>query len=169
MRHSLSFLAFRSPWSVSLTTSLLTSLVVVQGVAQAGDIAARRTSDSSFSSSFVGDLAVMNDLEPLAQIAGMQQGSLTASFDPAAPQPAAADPGIRASVPASDRSKAMADGGEMFAASKTVLPLLVADMEPVVSPVSRPMAGRLVGARPTLPLSYRVPGNALPLTRLPNN
>ncbi|MFM8735264.1 MAG: hypothetical protein ACKOC8_08735 [Pirellulales bacterium] len=41
--------------------------------------------------------------------------------------------------------------GEVFTNSKSVVPLLVGDLEPTVVRVSRPMAGRSVGARPSLP------------------
>lgn len=40
---------------------------------------------------------------------------------------------------------------EVFANSKAVVPLLVGDLEPTIVRVSRPMAGRSVGARPSLP------------------
>jgi hypothetical protein len=71
---------------------------------------------------------------------------------------AAADTELRTSVPAANRSRSLFGGGEVFANSAAVLPLLVSDLEPAISPVSRPLSGRLVGARPSLPI------NRTPLT-----
>ena len=109
----------------------------------------------------VGDLAVMVDLEPLAEIAAMQRDQLVAA--PTLGQPIGqADTHLRSSVPSAARARTLFGGGEVFANSATVLPLLVVDLEPAASPVSRPLSGgRLVGARPSLPL------NRVPLTRLP--
>lgn len=103
--------------------------------------------------SVVGDLANMSDLEPLAEIAAMQRYEYSAipSFTKAST--VAADTHLRASVPASNRSRSLFGGGDVFANTATVLPLLVSDMGPVVSSVARPMSGRLVGARPSLPLT----------------
>jgi len=56
----------------------------------------------------------------------------------------------RQSVPARDRA-ASYGGGEFFANSKTVLPLLVADLQPRPATTARPMSGRSVGARPAAP------------------
>jgi hypothetical protein len=94
----------------------------------------------------------MNDLEPLAEIAAMQRHE-SAIPTYAKASSAAADTHLRASVPAANRSRSLFVGGDVFANSAAVLPLLVGDMGPAVSPVSRPMSGRLVGARPSLPLT----------------
>jgi hypothetical protein len=130
-----------------------TVVVVAMGSVHAGDMA-----PGSFdSTNLVGELAVMNDLEPLAETAAIaKQKDRFISARPAAPLGGVTTE-LRASVPAANRSRSLVGGSEVFANSKSILPLLVGDMEPVVSPVSRPMSGRLVGARPSLPLLNRVP------------
>ena len=135
------------------------SVVAALGVSAGGADAADRD-PSVTGNSVVGDLAVMNDLEPLSAIAALTRNELSAAptFVSAAVTPA--DTQLRASVPASNRSRSLVASGEVFANSAAVLPLLVGDMEPVVSTVSRPMSGRLVGARPSLPL------NRVPLTQV---
>jgi hypothetical protein len=95
----------------------------------------------------------MNDLEPLAEIAAMQRHEQSAIPTYARAASASADTHLRASVPAANRSRSLFVGGDVFANSAAVLPLLVGDMGPAVSTVSRPMSGRLVGARPSLPLT----------------
>jgi len=132
------------------------SAVAVLGVA-AGSAGAVDLSPAFTGDSVVGDLARMNDLEPLAEIAAMQQHE-SAIPTYARASTASADTHLRASVPASNRSQSLFAGGDVFANSAAVLPLLVGDMGPAVSPVTRPMSGRLVGARPSLPL------NRLPLS-----
>jgi hypothetical protein len=132
------------------------SAVAVLGVA-AGSAGAADLSPAFTGDSVVGDLARMNDLEPLAEIAAMQQHE-SAIPTYARASTASADTHLRASVPASNRSQSLFVGGDVFANSAAVLPLLVGDMGPAVSPVTRPMSGRLVGARPSLPL------NRLPLS-----
>jgi hypothetical protein len=132
------------------------SAVAVLGVA-AGSASAVDLSPAFTGDSVVGDLARMNDLEPLAEIAAMQQHE-SAIPTYARASTASADTHLRASVPASNRSQSLFVGGDVFANSAAVLPLLVGDMGPAVSPVTRPMSGRLVGARPSLPL------NRLPLS-----
>jgi hypothetical protein len=132
--------------------SAVTVLGVAAGSASAVDLSPAFTGDS-----VVGDLARMNDLEPLAEIAAMQQHE-SAIPTYARASTASADTHLRASVPASNRSQSLFVGGDVFANSAAVLPLLVGDMGPAVSPVTRPMSGRLVGARPSLPL------NRLPLS-----
>jgi hypothetical protein len=130
-----------------------TVVVAAIGTAHAGDMAP----GSFHSANLVGDLTVMNDLEPLAETAAIaKQRDRFMSARPAAPLGGTATE-LRASVPAANRSQSLVGGGEVFSNSKSILPLLVSDMEPVVSPVSRPMSGRLVGARPSLPLLNRVP------------
>jgi hypothetical protein len=132
------------------------SAVAVLGVA-AGSAGAADLSPAFTGDSVIGDLARMNDLEPLAEIAAMQQHE-SAIPTYAKASTASADTHLRASVPATNRSQSLFVGGDVFANSAAVLPLLVGDMGPAVSPVSRPMSGRLVGARPSLPL------NRLPLS-----
>lgn len=135
------------------------SVVAAVGIA-AGSAGAADLAPAVVGSSVIGDLAVMNDLEPLAAIAALTRNELSAApaFVSAAAAPA--DTQLRASVPASNRSRSLVANGEVFANSAAVLPLLVGDMGPVVSTVSRPMSGRLVGARPSLPL------NRVPLTQV---
>jgi len=132
------------------------SAVAVLGVA-AGSAGAADLSPAFTGDSVVGDLARRNVLEPLAEIAAMQQHE-SAIPTYARASTASADTHLRASVPASNRSQSLFVGGDVFANSAAVLPLLVGDMGPAVSPVTRPMSGRLVGARPSLPL------NRLPLS-----
>lgn len=133
--------------------SAVAVLGVAAGSAGAGDVA---PSFTTVDASVVGDLTQMSDLEPLAKIASMQryEHSAIPSFTKSSSE--LADTHLRASVPATNRSQSLFGGGEVFANSATVLPLLVSDMGPVVSSVARPMSGRLVGARPSLPLT-RVP------------
>jgi hypothetical protein len=127
--------------------SAVAVLGVAAGSASAGDLSPAFTGDS-----VVGDLARMNDLEPLAEIAAMQRHE---SAIPTSVKTLSDSTGthLRASVPAANRSQSLVMGGDVFANSAAVLPLLVGDMGPAVSPVSRPMSGRLVGARPSLPLT----------------
>ena len=131
--------------------SIVAALGVAAGSADAGDLASTATSES-----VVGDLAIMNDLEPLAEIAAMTRNDLIATPALYKSSVAPADTHLRASVPAANRSQSLFSSGDVFANSAAVLPLLVGDMEPVASAPSRPMSGRLVGARPSLPLT-RVP------------
>jgi hypothetical protein len=130
--------------------SAVAILGIAAGTASAGDVLPSFTGDS-----VIGDLARMNDLEPLAEIAAMQRHEQSAIPTYAKISTAPADTHLRASVPAVNRSQSLFVAGEVFANSAAVLPLLVGDMGPVVSPVSRPMSGRLVGARPSLPLPRR--------------
>lgn len=111
---------------------------------------------------FVSDLAVMNDLEPLAAIAAIQRDQLPALSAFGQAESPQADTQLRSSVPSSARARSLF-GGQVFANSSAAIPLLIGDLEPVASSVSRPLSGgRLVGARPSLPL------NRAPLTRLPS-
>lgn len=86
---------------------------------------------------FVGDLAVLADMQPLAAVdaeaTSVRSGGLKASG--------------RQSVPARDRSERYRHG-ELFQMSRVAMPLLVADLEPRIVAVARPMSGRSVGARP---------------------
>jgi hypothetical protein len=138
--------------------SVVAALGVAASSADAGDLSPIVSSES-----VVGDLAIMNDLEPLAEIAAMTRNDLIAAPALSKSNVAPADTHLRTSVPSATRSRSLFVGGEVFANSAAVLPLLVGDMEPVASTVSRPMSGRLVGARPSLPL------NRVPLTQVPRS
>jgi hypothetical protein len=139
------------------------SALAVVGVAVSSTDAAEPASPwTSNSSSVVGDFAVMTDLEPLSQIAALRRDDLSTSASLSVVKTsAAADTQLRSSVPAANRSQSLFGTGEVFANSAAVLPLLVADLEPPIGPVSRPLSGRLVGARPSLPI------NRSPLTWVP--
>jgi hypothetical protein len=102
----------------------------------------------------------MTDLEPLSQVAAMRRDDLSAS-PTSVKTSASADTALRTSVPATNRSRSLFGNGEVFGNSAAVLPLLIGDLEPAVAPVSRPLSGRLVGARPSLPI------NRAPLTLAP--
>ena len=96
----------------------------------------------SVSRGIVADLAGGADLEPLPAFEDMSV-DMTAVETPAARTKSFA----RQSVPARDRAGSYRDG-ELFRNSKAAFPLLVADLEPKVVAVLRPMSGRSVGARP---------------------
>ena len=138
------------------------SAVTVIGVAVSGVDAAEPSSGwrQTTSSSVVGDFAVMTDLEPLSQVAAMRRDDLSAS-PTSVKTSASADTALRTSVPATNRSRSLFGNGEVFGNSAAVLPLLIGDLEPAVAPVSRPLSGRLVGARPSLQI------NRAPLTLAP--
>jgi hypothetical protein len=138
------------------------SAVTVIGVAASGVDAADPSSGwrQTASSSVVGDFAVMTDLEPLSQVAAMRRDDLSAS-PTSVKTSASADTELRTSMPATNRSRSLFGNGEVFVNSAAVLPLLIGDLEPAVAPVSRPLSGRLVGARPSLPI------NRAPLTLAP--
>lgn len=127
------------------------SAVAILGVAS-GTAGAAELQPTLAGDSVVGDLARMSDLEPLAELAAMQRFESSA-IPTVAKANASADTQLRASVPVANRSQSFVVGKDVFANSAAVLPLLVSDMGPAVSPVSRPMSGRLVGARPSLPLN----------------
>ena len=58
----------------------------------------------------------------------------------------------RSSTPDADRSRSYASA-DPFSGTRAVLPLLVADLSPNRSAGVRPLTGRSVGARPSLPLA----------------
>ena len=99
----------------------------------------------------------MADLEPLAEMAALQRGTILTDIS-VGKAFAKTDTQLRSSVPALNRAQSYAPS-EVFANSKAVMPLLVSDIEPVVVAVSRPLSGRSVGARPSLSF-------AKPLTRI---
>lgn len=59
---------------------------------------------------------------------------------------------VRSSTPRVDRSRSYASA-DPFAGTRAVLPLLVLDLDPTRPVGVRPMTGRSVGARPSLPLA----------------
>lgn len=148
MRSFLRFVCVRGSWPIVVAAAACGAEAV-----HAGDIARLGMSGNL---SVVGGLAVTKELEPLAEIAALQRDPLV-SMRPTAVPAEPADTQLRTSVPDANRSRSLAGGTEVFATSKVVLPLLVADMEPAVSPVSRLMSGSPVGVRPTLPLFNRIP------------
>ena len=58
----------------------------------------------------------------------------------------------RSSTPDAERSRSYASA-DPFSGTRAVLPLLVADLSPNRSAGVRPLTGRSVGARPSLPLA----------------
>ena len=112
----------------------------VMALASAGGVRAIAADDFAVVNAF----AVSGDLDPIGASApaatrAVRKSAVTRATLPAI-QPAAASTGSAA-------------GKAFFANSKSVVPLLVADLEPAAVPVSRPMAGRSVGARPSAPRS----------------
>jgi hypothetical protein len=101
----------------------------------------------------VGGLAVIGDLEPLAGI----NRSTSASIGPVATSVARPSLG-RQSLPSQDRALSYRSA-DPFALSKSVVPLLVADLEPRQASIARPMSGRSVGARPAAAWTRSVPGS----------
>jgi hypothetical protein len=136
----------RGSWAALVT-------VAMTATGQAGGLSADGHTDGGV----VGGLSVMADLEPLAEIAALQQGTILTDIS-VGKAFAKTDTQLRSSVPALNRAQSYAPS-EVFANSKAVMPLLVSDIEPVVVAVSRPLSGRSVGARPSLSF-------AKPLTRI---
>lgn len=108
--------------------------------------------ESFFSSSggIVEGLAVVGDLKP----AGAGEPS-TSSLTLAAASPMK-QAMTRQSVPTRDRAVSYR-GSEVFALSKTAMPLLVVDLESRGVSVARPMSGRSVGARPSAAWTKSLP------------
>jgi hypothetical protein len=101
----------------------------------------------------VGGLAVLGDLEPLAAIDRSTSVGIGAVSTPTN------RPGLgRQSLPAQDRALSYRSS-DLFALSKSAVPLLVADLEPRQASVARPMSGRSVGARPAAAWTRSVPGS----------
>ena len=96
------------------------------------------------SGSVLSGLAIGSDMTP----ASLNQS--TVSIPVARSRTSTTSTMARQSVPDRDRA-ASYRGGELFANSKTVLPLLVADLQPRLASTARPMSGRSVGARPAAP------------------
>jgi len=143
---------FSGSWVVRGSWAVLAT-VVMTAAGQAGGLSV----DGDATGGIVGGLSVMADLEPLAEIAAMQRGTILTDVS-GGKGFAKPDTQLRSSVPAINRALSYAPS-EVFANSKSVMPLLVSDIEPVVVAVARPLSGRSVGARPSLSF-------AKPLTRI---
>jgi len=145
---------FSGSWVVRGSWAALAT-VVMTAAGQAGGLSVEDATGG-----IVGGSSVMNDLEPLAEIAAVKRGTIVtdASGGNAFAKP---DTQLRSSVPALNRAQSYAPS-EVFANSKSVMPLLVSDIEPAAVAVSRPLSGRSVGARPSLPF---VKSFAKPLPR----
>jgi len=143
--------SFSGSWVVRGSWAALAT-VVMTAAGQAGGLSA-----DDATGGIVGGLSVMNDLEPLAEIAAVQRGTILTDVS-GAKAFAKPDTQLRSSVPALNRAQSYAPS-EVFTNSKSVMPLLVSDIEPAVVAVSRPLSGRSVGARPSLSF-------AKPLTRI---
>lgn len=92
--------------------------------------------------SVVDGLALASHLDPLTtdQVRNTE-------FKPAA---YSIDAQPRLSMPATDRSRSLVSA-DLFPNSKSIVPLLVSDMNPNAVAFDRPMSARSVGARPSLP------------------
>lgn len=125
-----------------LTTMTWTSVALVCAgtVARAGDI-----TYGSLDQGVVDGLAMMQDLEPLDASAASRVASRKVTSSAFRVE-------ARSSTPDVDRSKSYTSA-DPFAGTRSVLPLLVADLNPQAMAVARPMTGRSVGARPSLPLA----------------
>ena len=120
-------------WSVPLT-----ALIALAG--------ANCPAEGIVDGSIIGGLADMGDIESLAGMDSWESGEATAAKS-AGEVKAGIRASVRQSVPAHDRA-ATYRHAELFRNSKVALPLLVADLEPQVLAVARPMSGRSVGALP---------------------
>jgi len=112
--------------------------------------AVSRAADVSYAGlqqSVVTGLAVTQDLEPMAT-------DVVPSRRLAAATPATFSfaTEARSSTPDMDRSRSYASA-DPFASTRVVLPLLVLDLNPSRPSGLRPLTGRSVGARPSLPLA----------------
>jgi hypothetical protein len=128
-------------FSGSALTTIAWSCIALVSVGTAS-----RAADISYDS-VVSGLAEMQDLEPI--------DASPARATPAARPSASAFTAIteaRSSTPDADRSRSYASA-DPFAGTRAVLPLLVIDLSPNRSPGVRPLTGRSVGARPSLPLA----------------
>jgi hypothetical protein len=92
----------------------------------------------------VTGLAGIQDLEPV--------DAAPARLTPTAASAFTFTTEARSSTPDADRSRSYASA-DPFSGTRAVLPLLVADLSPNRSAGVRPLTGRSVGARPSLPLA----------------
>jgi hypothetical protein len=115
-------------------------------VAAVGVISTAAHGEQHLPAGFVGDLAVIRDLEPTR---GMPMKAVEAPRTPVRKFEAMARPAAPTEIPQVRPSGAP----DVFTNTKSVLPLLVGDLEPHTVSYSsmRPMSGRSVGARPSLP------------------
>ncbi len=123
--------------SVLSWTSLV--LVCAGTAARGNDI-----SLASLDRGVVDGLAAMRDREPLDPVtaAEVSRKVSASTFRVEA----------RQSVPDVNRSRSYSVA-DPFACTRVVLPLLVVDLTPNQAAVARPLTGRSVGARPSLPLA----------------
>lgn len=91
----------------------------------------------------IDGLAVMSDLEPI-DVRPVEPAARLSAYTVSTQ--------ARSSMPEVDRSRSYGVA-DPFASSRAVLPLLVDDLTPNRVVVARPMTGRSVGARPSLPLA----------------
>jgi len=152
----LSIFLIRISWSLTMRRSLIqpcfSSLACVMPIVVLVAAGSAVGEESFFGGNggIVEGLAVFGDLEP----AGAIEPS-TSSLTLAATSPMK-QAMTRQSVPAQDRAVSYR-GSEVFALSKTAMPLLVADLEPRGVSVARPMSGRSVGARPSAAWTKSLP------------
>lgn len=125
----------------SALTTLAWSCIALVSVGTAS-----RAADIPYGS-VVSGLAGMQDLEPV--------NAAPARMTLTTPSTASAftfTTEARFSTPDAERSRSYASA-DPFAGTRAVLPLLVADLSPNRSAGVRPLTGRSVGARPSLPLA----------------
>lgn len=115
------------------------ALVCAGSAARAADM-----SLAAMNSGVVDGLAVMRDLEPI-DVATSPRPAAKVSVYTFRTE-------ARSSLPDMDRSKSYGET-DPFASSRAILPLLVDDLNPNQASYVRPMTGRSVGARPSLPLA----------------
>lgn len=132
-------------WLLRGSCSVLAAIGMSAGTVHAGDIGLTDV----IGGDVVGSLSVMGDLEPSA---GLPLPERSYSFKPAPVVNVGSQ--VRSSVPAVDRSEEYLSR-DVFANSKAIVPLLVEDLQPPAISVVRPMSGRSVGARPSLPWTKR--------------
>jgi hypothetical protein len=119
---------------VSLRSFVVSCVTVAAAAAASGASSRAQQIIPQDAWGFVGDLAVMRDLEPPLAESAKQVGQSVATQS------------------AAQRSAA-GTSSELFANTGSVAPLLVGDIEPQRVSYSSmlPMTGRSVGARPSLP------------------
>jgi len=119
-------------WSLDSMRSWTTiALVCAGGIANANEIHL-----TGGGPGLVDGLAVMQDLEPISDRPSEPASRLSAY-----------------TVGTQARSSTPEVDPDPFASSRAILPLLVDDLNPNQASYVRPMTGRSVGARPSLPLA----------------